>query len=174
MSKVSALTDLLRQVAETTGAVKSEIQDIDAKIHALGEERSELTDSPVGLDDLLDYLGKELDSKGAFYARNVAKVLPTAPLSFGQLERGLASAFPMQSGDIYKTDHTEEALCYLFRDTILDGYRRVLSEAGPWPKSLATADERRKRVAKLDLDIKALRDQRAALVAGLDQTAASR
>lgn len=174
MTNLSNLNDLVRQVSEATNAIQNEINEVDAKLRLLHGERAHLTDSPVTLDDVVDYLAHDLDKKAAFYVSNMRKAIKTAPFSFGQLENGRIENFPIQSGDPYIREHTEAALIYIHRDAILAGYRKILAEVGTFPDTALTPTERRKEIARIDGESAALKERRAALVGALDQVGSKR
>lgn len=174
MTKVANLADLVRQVGEATGAIQGEINEIDTRLRMLHTERSNLTDSLVSLDDVVDYLTQYLDQKANFYVENMRKAIKTAPLSFGQLEQGRIENFPIQSGDPYIQDHTEAALIYIHRDSILAGYRKVLAEVGDFPESAMPPAERRQEIDRIDGEMDALKVRRAELVAALDKVGSKR
>lgn len=172
MTKVVNLREPVRQLAGVTDSDKSEIMSIDARIHALYRERDALINTPVSLDDLMGYIKKELDRRADRYTHRLAEALTMAPPSFWQLEHGEAEGLLMQSVDFCMADHAEAGIVYVHRDAILSTYRKVLSEVGTWPAGSVPVDTRRQEVARIELEINALREERQALMTiGLTKSA---
>lgn len=162
--------DLLTQLRGAANAIKAQIHEADAQIAALEEQRRALTDAPVSKADLVEYIRADIQRRAANYQWRIDKWAREGgfPVSFIELERrhisGKPQPFPYWDGNPHHDAHNIElhGMYHLFGDLLAERFFTALDKLG-YAEGLVPVADRRRQIAEIDAELKALNAKREGL-----------
>jgi len=161
---------LLAQLRDAANAIKAQIHEADAQIAALEEQRRALTDAPVSKADLVDYIRADIQRRADNYQWRIDKWAREGgfPVSFIALERnhaqGKPQPFPYWDGNPHHDVHNIElhGMYHLFGDLLAERFLVALDKLG-YADGLVPVADRRRQIAEIDAELKALNAKRDGL-----------
>ncbi|MDE2389313.1 MAG: hypothetical protein KGN35_09590 [Betaproteobacteria bacterium] len=174
--EVKGLLTKLRSAAEI---IKKQIYEADKKIEALLDERASISESRLSKEGFMQYVREDIQRRAAEYPIRMRHLARTTGFpfstSFPQLERneksGNTQPFPYLDGQTYSNGPAwhASAIYWLFGEQIEKRFADALDQFD-WPESSMTPDERRKRIAEIDLELEKLNGERDSLASDLMST----
>ena len=161
---------LLAQLRDAANAIKAQIHEADAQIAALEEQRRALTDAPVSKADLVEYIRADIQRRADNYQWRIDKWAREGgfPVSFIELERrhisGKPQSFPYWDGNPHHDAHNIElhGMYHLFGDLLAERFLVALDKLG-YADGLVPVADRRRQIAEIDAELKALNAKRDGL-----------
>ena len=161
---------LLAQLRDAANAIKAQIHEADAQIAALEEQRRALTDAPVSKADLVEYIRADIQRRADNYQWRIDKWAREGgfPVSFIELERrhisGKPQYFPYWDGNPHHDAHNIElhGMYHLFGDLLAERFLAALDKLG-YADGLVPVADRRRQIAEIDAELKALNAKRDGL-----------
>lgn len=165
------LKGLLRQINDAANEVVSAIQNLDARIANLQEQRQRIGDAPVSRADFLEYIGHELDRQAVNIEANLVRALGGIDRSFFALENRRISVLFLTTSRTSPDVITEEA-CFWYLKPVIMARMAELAESMDFAPAaeLVPIETRRAMIAEIDAEIDKLRAERDELAAQLEAT----
>lgn len=162
---------LLAQLRDAANAIKAQIHEADAQIAALEEQRRALTDAPVSKADLVEFIRADIQRRASNYQWRIDKWAKEGgfPISFLELERnhiaGKQQPFPYWDGNPHHDAHNIElhGMYHLFGDFLMERFFAALDKLGCADDGLVPVADRRRQIAEIDAELKALNSKRDGL-----------
>ncbi|KWC40826.1 hypothetical protein WL51_06980 [Burkholderia ubonensis] len=170
---MSDMKKLIAQVRDATSRMVKEVQDVDAQVAELHQQRAALNDGIVTREDYVEYL-KESFRRQSRRGRNKLLAALSKPYQrqYATLERGMVQGEGITQDflnlTLIPTDVTQVALYLWFGDALAERIGELL-KCLDWPDDAVPVAERREMVKKLDIEIAALTDKRDALVRQIEE-----
>lgn len=162
--------DLLTQLRGAADAIKAQIHEADDQIAALEEQRRALTDAPVSKPDLAEYIRADIQRRASNYEWSLAKWAKESnfPFSFTELERNHIAKkqqpFPYWDGMPHHDvgNIAPQGMYHLLGDLLAERFLTALDKLG-YADGLVPVADRRRQIAEIDAELKALNAKRDGL-----------
>ncbi len=175
---MSKINNLLAQLTSAADELRAGIYDLDDRIAALAQERDMLNDSPLSKCDYLEFIRHDIARKSELFANELRGSLKLAGFEFGTLDRKAKTQegffIPYLTGGFgFPGPITQSGIYFYFGDALVERIGALL-DTQEWPETAIPAAERPRLIGELDAEIQGLRDERALLVAQLQEAGLER
>lgn len=169
---MAELNKIVSQLKNAANELLGQVKDIDNQIAELARQRDALTGGIVSKDDFLEYLRVHIAINSGYFGKEINNLLKDRR-DFGGLERQMINGqgFPginLLTAIHVPVDITEKGIWFYFGDVILERLSKSL-DALDWPEDAIPVALRREHLLNIEQDTAKLYQQRAELVAMLNE-----